>query len=100
MSCSGADAEAQYAELAALEQALGGLALQRTVERSQLLVAATRTRFAAGLARLAAGKKTKVGPGTSQAVAVMSHSSHCFNLRPQEATFSTTAEVEHCCAPY
>lgn len=38
-----------------------GLRLQRTVERSDAHVAHSRSRFQAGLGRLAAGKKIKVG---------------------------------------
>ncbi|EFJ53265.1 hypothetical protein VOLCADRAFT_102865 [Volvox carteri f. nagariensis] len=56
---AGPDAEAHFKELEALEVAVEGLRLQRTVERSEVHLAHTRTRFVAGLQRLAAGKKIK-----------------------------------------
>ncbi len=45
-----------------------GLRLQRTVERSDAHVAHSRARFQAGLGRLAAGKKIKVGARASGAL--------------------------------
>ncbi|GIL67609.1 hypothetical protein Vafri_20964 [Volvox africanus] len=56
---AGPDAEAHFKELEALEAAVEGLRLQRTVERSEAHLEHTRTRFAAGLQRLAVGKKIK-----------------------------------------
>ncbi|GIL85554.1 hypothetical protein Vretimale_13349 [Volvox reticuliferus] len=56
---AGPDAEAQFKELEALEVAVEGLRLQRTVERSEAHLEHTRARFAAGLQRLAVGKKIK-----------------------------------------
>ncbi|KAG2435569.1 hypothetical protein HYH02_011863 [Chlamydomonas schloesseri] len=56
---AGPDAEAHFKELEALEVAVEGARLQRTVERSQTHLDHTRQRFAAGLQRLALGKKIK-----------------------------------------
>lgn len=59
----GPDAEAHFKELEALEVAVEGARLQRTVERAQAHLEHTRARFAAGLQRLALGKKIKVRAG-------------------------------------
>ncbi|GLC39232.1 hypothetical protein PLESTM_000866500 [Pleodorina starrii] len=56
---AGPDAEAHFKELEAVEVAVEGLRLQRTVERSETHLAHTRARFGAGLQRLALGKKIK-----------------------------------------
>ncbi|PNW81938.1 hypothetical protein CHLRE_06g267100v5 [Chlamydomonas reinhardtii] len=56
---AGPDAEAHFKELEALEVAVEGARLQRTVERAQAHLEHTRARFAAGLQRLALGKKIK-----------------------------------------
>ncbi|GFR43257.1 hypothetical protein Agub_g4318, partial [Astrephomene gubernaculifera] len=56
---SGPDAESHYRELEGLEGAVEGQRLVRAVERTQLLLAHTAGRFAAGLQRLALGKKIK-----------------------------------------
>ncbi|KXZ48170.1 hypothetical protein GPECTOR_30g266 [Gonium pectorale] len=56
---AGPDSEAQFRELEALEGAVEGLRLQRALERCEAHLAHTRGRFAAGLQRLALGKKIK-----------------------------------------
>ncbi|KAG2502147.1 hypothetical protein HYH03_000634 [Edaphochlamys debaryana] len=58
-SLAGPDAESHFKELEALEVAVEGLRLQRTVQRSEALAANTAARFGAGLQRLALGKKIK-----------------------------------------